>query len=84
MSICDVWRNLVPFAQFKKREKSTHRKELLLVKLQASAKSKSRTPPWVFSHSLNCANGTKSRKASYFIINDWNKHSSIDLKHSVT
>ena len=43
----------------------THREVLLLAKLQGKACNftKSNTPPWMFSRFLNCANGTKSRKA---------------------
>ena len=33
MIICDALRELVPFVQFKKREKNTHGGVLLLVKL---------------------------------------------------
>ena len=29
--------------------------------------TKSNTPPWVFSHFLNCTNGTKSCKASHLL-----------------
>ena len=49
-----------------KNVKNTHGEVLLLVKLQASACSftKSNISPWVFSHFLNCTNDTKSRKAS--------------------
>ena len=48
--MCDALRNLVLFAQFKKRE-NTHKGVLLLVKLRAKACNftKSNTPPWVFS-----------------------------------
>ena len=49
--LCAIW----PFVLFKKREK-TLRGVLLL---------KSNAPPWVFSRFLNCANGTKSCKASH-------------------
>ena len=42
LNICDALHNLVPFAQFKKREE--HPYVLLLVKLHA----KSNTVPWVF------------------------------------
>ena len=47
--ICDALPHLVPFVQFKKRE-STHGRVLVLVNLQASACSftKSITLPWVF------------------------------------
>ena len=47
LSMCDALRDLVPFVQFKKREK--HGGVLLLVKLQAFCNfTKSNTPPWVF------------------------------------
>ena len=55
--ICDTLRDLVPFVQFK-NVKNTHGGVLLLVKLQAEAKSN--TSPWVFFTFLNCKNGTKS------------------------
>ena len=49
-----------------KNVKNTHGGVLFLVKLQASVYNftRSLSPPWVFSRYLNCANGTKSRKAS--------------------
>ena len=64
--MCGALRDLVPFLQFKKREKNTHGRVLLLVKLQAEACNftKSNTPPWVFFTFLNCTNGTTGRKAS--------------------
>ena len=49
--ICDVLRDLVPFGKnLVKNMKSTHRRVLLLVKLQALASnfSKRSTSPWVF------------------------------------
>ena len=47
--VCDVLRDLVPCAQFEKREKLLGR-VLLLVKLQAEACdfTKSNTAPWMF------------------------------------
>ena len=56
---CDVLRNLVPFVQFKKREKHpwrgvTFSKVALKVTLLHGC----------FSRFLNCTNGTKSRNAS--------------------
>ena len=47
--------------------KNTHGGELLLVNSQALACNitKSNTPPWMFPRFLNCAYGTKSRKASH-------------------
>ena len=49
-NICDALRDLVPFVQFKKREKKNHGGVLLLVKLQTVTYNfaKSNTPPWVF------------------------------------
>ena len=48
--ICGALRDLVLFAQFKKREKKNHEVVLILVKLQASAYNftKINTPPWFF------------------------------------
>ena len=54
--ICDALRDLVPFVQFKKREKYPWR--------SVTFSTKSNTP-WVFSRFLNCTNGTKSRKTSH-------------------
>ena len=54
-------RDLVPFAQVKRREK-THGEVLLLVKLQAEAKVT--VFHGHFSRFLKCKNGTKSSKAS--------------------
>ena len=58
--ICDALRDLVPFVQFKKREKHpwrnvTFSKVLLKETLFHGC----------FSRFLNCTNGTKSRKASH-------------------
>ena len=49
IQICGALRDLVPWAQFKNREKHP-RRSVLLVKLQAKAYNftKSNTPPWVF------------------------------------
>ena len=57
-----IWYHLYNY----KNVKNTHGGVLLLVKLQASVSSftKSNTPPRVFSRFLNCTNGTKSRKVS--------------------
>ena len=57
--ICDVLRDLVPFAQFKNM-KNTHGGVLLLVKLQAKTLLHGS-----FSRFLNCTNGTKLRKTSH-------------------
>ena len=50
--------------------KYTYGVVLLLEKLQALACNftKSNNPPWAFFTFLNCKNGTKTRKAIYFII----------------
>ena len=63
-SIWDALRDLVPFVQFKKREKHPWRC-VVFSKVAACNFTKSNTPPWVFSLFANCADGTKSRKASY-------------------
>ena len=52
--MCDALRDLVPFVQFKKREKTYNF-------------TKINTPPSCFSCFLNCLNGTKSCKPSYII-----------------
>ena len=57
----DALRDLVPFVQFK-NVKTIHGGELLLGKLQLSAKHHSSVG--VFSRFLNCTNGAKSRDAS--------------------
>ena len=54
-SLCDVLSDLVPFVQFKKREKHPRR--------SATFSTKSNTPPWVFFMILNCTNDTKSHNA---------------------
>ena len=61
--IVDALRNLVAFAQFKKRE-NIHGGVLLLVKLQATL-LKVTLLIGCFSRFLNCTNGTKSRNASH-------------------
>ena len=61
-SICDALRDLVPWAQFKKREKHPWRSVTFS---EACNFTKSNTPPWVFFTFLNCTNGTKSRKAPH-------------------
>ena len=61
---CAIWYHLYNL----KNVKNTYRGVLLLGKLQPLAYSftKSNTPPWVFfTFFLNCANGSKSRKASH-------------------
>ena len=66
---CDVLGDLVPFVQFKKREKHPCR-SVALVKLQTEACNftNSNIPPWVFSCFLDCTMGTKSRNASHILI----------------
>ena len=61
--MCGALRNLVPFVQFKKREKHPWR-SVNLVKLQA----KINTAPWVFFTFLNRTNGIKLRNASHMIV----------------
>ena len=43
INLCDALRNLVPFVQFKKREKHPWRSVILACNF-----TKSNTPPWVF------------------------------------
>ena len=65
-SMCDALSDLIPSVQLKKA-KNTHGEVLLLVKLQASAFSKSislHSPMGVFHVFQNCTNGSKSRRAS--------------------
>ena len=61
MLLCDVLHDLVPFAQFKKREEHPWR-SVTFSKVAGLLKVT------IFhgcsSHFLNCTNGTKSRKAS--------------------
>ena len=61
--ICYVLRDLVPFAQYKKREKKPM--EECQVQAEACNFTKINTPPWMFFTFLNCTNGTKSRNAPY-------------------
>ena len=70
--IFDALRDLLPSVQFKKRKK-THRRVLLLVKLQVLACNftKKNTPPWVFFIFLNCTNGTKWRNGPHIIYRAW-------------
>ena len=58
-NICDALRDLVPFAQFKKREKHPLRSATLVLKVTLLH--------GCFSRFLNCTNCTKSRKASHII-----------------
>ena len=66
--LCDIWYHLYILECME----NTHKEVLLSVKLQASALNfiKSNSPPGVFFTFLNCANGTKSRKASHM----WTKY----------
>ena len=59
--ICDSSHDLVPFAQFKKRKKHPWRSSTF------SKVTKISTPVWVFSHFLDCTNGTKLHKASHIM-----------------
>ena len=58
--IYDVLRNLVPFVQFKKREKHQWRSVTFIATLLKVAVLRG-----CFSRFLNCTNGTKSGNASY-------------------
>ena len=65
--MCDVLRDLVPFVQYKKHEK-THGRVLLLVKLQAGGVLLlSNTPPWVFFAFFKLYKGTESLNAKKII-----------------
>ena len=78
--MCDVLRDLVPFVQYKKHEK-THGRVLLLVKLQAGGVlllikfqaflacnfTKSNTPPWMFFAFFKLYKGTESLNAKKII-----------------
>ena len=67
--ICDALRDLVPFAQFKKREK--HSKRSVTFSKVASNKSANLLKVTLlhvrFSRFLNCTNDTKSQKTLNFI-----------------
>ena len=68
MQICDALHDLVPFPQFKKREKhlwrSVNFSKVDLLKLTFLHRC--------FSRFLNCVNGTKSRNASHVCKNESN------------
>ena len=68
-TICDSLCNLVPFVQFKKREKHPWRK-VTFIKVAGNF-TKSSNPPWVFSRFLNCTNGTKSCNTSHLCSQQW-------------
>ena len=53
-------RDLLPFVQFKKRQKHPWK--------SVTFSTKSNTPPWVFSRFLNCTNGTKPRHVSHLLL----------------
>ena len=76
LSLCsDVLRDLLPFAQFEKREK--HPWEVL----HLGNFTKINTPSWLFSRFLNCRNGAKLRKTScVWVIEYSRKDHVIDLK----
>ena len=68
LRICDALRDLVPFVQFKKREKHPRRSVTFSeVALLPCNFTKSNTPRWVFSRFLNCLSDIKSRKVSHII-----------------
>ena len=60
--ISDTFRDLVSFAQFKKREKHPW-KSITLCKVAVALKIS--LLHWCFSRFLNCTNGTKSCKYHY-------------------
>ena len=64
-SICGALRNLVPFVQFKKREKHPWRS----VNFSKVTGWKLTLLYGCFSHFLNCRNGTKSRNAPHILVN---------------
>ena len=70
--ICDALCNLVPFLQFKKREKHSWT-SLLLAKSLDSAHNllKVTLLRRCFSRFLNCTNGTKSRNVFVFVMIPW-------------
>ena len=78
--VCDALRNLVPFVQFKKREK-THEEVLPLIniRLQPATFLKVTLSHEYFSRFLKCANSTKSRKASLLMFKS-RATSNIDMK----
>ena len=56
---------MVPFAQFKKREKHPW---MSVNFSEACNFTKINTPPWALFTFLNCAHGTKSRKAPHILL----------------
>ena len=74
--ICDVLRDLVPFAQFKKCEKHPWRNESC--RLSPATLLKVALLHGCFSRFLNCADSTKSRKASHPVeVGSW----LLDFRH---
>ena len=74
--ICDVLRDLVPFAQFKKCEKHPWRSESC--RLSPATLLKVALLHGCFSRFVNCANSTKSRKASHIVeVGSW----LLDFRH---
>ena len=75
-SICDALHNLVPFVQFKKREKRPWRIVNFgkVVGLNPATLLKLTLLHGCFSRFLNCTNGTKSRNAPHMLIGT-NEHS---------
>ena len=61
--LCAIWYHLYNL----EKAKSTHGGVLLLVKLQSATLIKVTLLHGCFSRFLNCANGTKSRNASYLL-----------------
>ena len=72
LSICDAFRNLTSFVQYKKHEYTQQRGLLLLVNLQAKSLqlhqnfTKSNTSPWIFSRFWNCTHGTNFTNCTNF------------------
>ena len=76
---CDALRDLVPFVQFKKREKHPGRSVNFSkggVKLQPATLLKLTLLPGCFSCFLNCTNGTKSCN-----VPQWKKHFNPSRNH---
>ena len=66
--ICDALRDLLPFVQFKKREKYAWRS------VTFCNFTKINTPPWVFFNFLNHTNH-RTKRASHFNLNKTNQDS---------
>ena len=60
-------RNLVPFVQFKKREKHPWM-SFIFSRTEAYNFIESKTPPWVFFKFLNCTNDIKLRNLSHIVM----------------